>query len=168
MMTPILAAFIPSFLGMALSLMSIFLILLILVQRGRGGGLAGALGGMGGSSAFGAKAGDVFTRITAVAALIWIVLCIAMARWGAAGGSALDIQGPVGGAPPGTSAQLEPKGGDDDASKGAASEPGRPGPGEPTASGGESKDAAASGAPAESSAAPPADTVDPATTESDK
>ena len=52
--------------------MAIFLILLVLVQRGRGGGLAGALGGMGGSSAFGAKAGDVFTRITIVAAAIWI------------------------------------------------------------------------------------------------
>jgi preprotein translocase subunit SecG len=31
---------------------------------------------MGGSSAFGAKAGDVFTRITIVTAAIWIVLCV--------------------------------------------------------------------------------------------
>jgi len=60
--------------------MAIFLILLVLVQRGRGGGLAGALGGMGGSSAFGAKAGDVFTKITAASAFIWIVLCIATAK----------------------------------------------------------------------------------------
>lgn len=59
-----------------LSSMAIFLILLVLVQRGRGGGLAGALGGMGGSSAFGAKAGDVFTRVTVVAAAVWILLCI--------------------------------------------------------------------------------------------
>src|SRR5687768_7239306 len=44
-------------------LVAIFLILLVLVQRGRGGGLAGALGGMGGQSAFGTKAGDLFTRI---------------------------------------------------------------------------------------------------------
>ena len=63
-----------------LSLMAIFLILLVLVQRGRGGGLAGALGGMGGSSAFGAKAGDVFTRVTVVAAAIWIGLCILAAN----------------------------------------------------------------------------------------
>ena len=63
-----------------LSMMAIFLILLVLVQRGRGGGLAGALGGMGGSSAFGAKAGDVFTRVTVVAASIWIVLCIVAAN----------------------------------------------------------------------------------------
>ncbi|MCA9231989.1 MAG: preprotein translocase subunit SecG [Planctomycetales bacterium] len=61
---------------------AVFLILLVLVQRGRGGGLAGALGGMGGSSAFGAKAGDVFTRITIVAAAVWIFLCIAAAKLG--------------------------------------------------------------------------------------
>ena len=38
------------------------------------GGLTGALGGLGGQSAFGTKAGDVFTRITVVVALIWFVL----------------------------------------------------------------------------------------------
>ena len=54
--------------GTVLSVLAIFLILLVLVQRGRGGGLTGALGGMGGSSAFGAKAGDIFTRITIVTA----------------------------------------------------------------------------------------------------
>jgi preprotein translocase subunit SecG len=64
------------FLGFLLSLTAIFLIMLVLVQRGRGGGLAGALGGMGGSSAFGAKAGDVFTKITIVTAAIWILLCV--------------------------------------------------------------------------------------------
>jgi len=55
-------------------LLSVFLTLLILVQRGRGGGLTGALGGMGGQSAFGAKAGDLFTKITIVTAMIWILL----------------------------------------------------------------------------------------------
>ncbi len=59
-----------------LGFVALFLILLVLVQRGRGGGLAGALGGMGGSSAFGAKAGDVFTKITVVVATLWILLCI--------------------------------------------------------------------------------------------
>ena len=62
--------------GILLSSVAVFLILLVLVQRGRGGGLAGALGGMGGQSAFGAKAGDVFTRITIGTALVWIVLCV--------------------------------------------------------------------------------------------
>ncbi len=61
--------------GPVLFLVSLFLILLVLVQRGRGGGLAGALGGMGGQSAFGSKAGDIFTRITVVVATIWILLC---------------------------------------------------------------------------------------------
>jgi preprotein translocase subunit SecG len=63
--------------GVSMFLVSLFLILLVLVQRGRGGGLTGALGGMGGQSAFGAKAGDVFTRVTMVTATIWILLCIA-------------------------------------------------------------------------------------------
>jgi preprotein translocase subunit SecG len=63
-------------LGFMLVFMALFLIALVLIQRGRGGGLAGAFGGAGGQSAFGTKAGDLFTRITVVAAAIWIVLCI--------------------------------------------------------------------------------------------
>src|SRR5882672_9923999 len=55
---------------------SIFLIIIVLIQRGRGGGLAGALGGMGGTSAFGAKAGDTFTRITVGVAGAWILICV--------------------------------------------------------------------------------------------
>jgi preprotein translocase subunit SecG len=55
---------------------AMFLVVLILLQRGRGGGLAGALGGAGGQSAFGSKAGDVFTRITSGVAIFWIVLCV--------------------------------------------------------------------------------------------
>jgi preprotein translocase subunit SecG len=55
-------------------LSSIFMICLILIQRGKGGGLAGAFGGMGGSSAFGTKAGDVFTRVTMVTAVIWMLM----------------------------------------------------------------------------------------------
>jgi preprotein translocase subunit SecG len=60
-----------------LLLLSVFMILVILVQRGRGGGLTGALGGMGGQSAFGTKAGDLFTRITIVVAAIWVLLSMA-------------------------------------------------------------------------------------------
>ncbi|HZZ29891.1 MAG TPA: preprotein translocase subunit SecG [Pirellulales bacterium] len=63
-------------LGLLLLATSIFLILLILIQRGRGGGLAGAFGGMGGQSAFGTKAGDLFTRVTIGVTFLWIVLCI--------------------------------------------------------------------------------------------
>ncbi len=63
-------------LGFMLAFMSFFLIALVLIQRGRGGGLAGAFGGAGGQSAFGTKAGDLFTRITVVVAALWILLCI--------------------------------------------------------------------------------------------
>lgn len=76
--------------GILLSVLAIFLILLVLVQRGRGGGLAGALGGVGGSSAFGAKAGDVFTRITIVSAAIWIAACVAAVYWAGNRGDALS------------------------------------------------------------------------------
>lgn len=55
---------------------AVFLIILVLIQRGKGGGLAGAFGGMGGQSAFGTKAGDLFTRITIGVAAFWIVICI--------------------------------------------------------------------------------------------
>jgi preprotein translocase subunit SecG len=54
----------------------LFLICLILIQKGKGGGLAGAFGGVGGSSAFGTKAGDVFTRVTVVVAAVWIFLSL--------------------------------------------------------------------------------------------
>jgi preprotein translocase subunit SecG len=64
-----------------MAITSLFLIVLILLQRGRGGGLAGALGGMGGQSAFGSKAGDVFTRITSVVAIVWIVLCVGALKY---------------------------------------------------------------------------------------
>ncbi|MFM8415600.1 MAG: preprotein translocase subunit SecG [Planctomycetota bacterium] len=63
-------------LGFMLVFMALFLIALVLIQRGRGGGLAGAFVGAGGQSAFGTKAGDLFTRITVVVASIWILLCI--------------------------------------------------------------------------------------------
>ena len=56
------------------------LILLILVQKGKGGGLAGAFGGMGGQSAFGTKAGDLFTKITIGLAAFWIILCLVSVR----------------------------------------------------------------------------------------
>ena len=67
--------------GSLLFILSFFIIGIILLQRGRGGGLTGALGGAGGQSAFGVKAGDIFTRITAVAVLLWIFTCALACRW---------------------------------------------------------------------------------------
>jgi preprotein translocase subunit SecG len=57
-----------------LLLVGLLMIMIVLLQRGRGGGLAGAFGGLGGQSAFGTRAGDVFTRITCVIAVIWVLL----------------------------------------------------------------------------------------------
>lgn len=63
-------------LDVVLFLTSLFLILLVLVQRGKGGGLAGALGGTGGYSAFGTRAGDMFTKITIGVASFWLMLAV--------------------------------------------------------------------------------------------
>jgi preprotein translocase subunit SecG len=80
-------------LGWLMFLLSVFLILLILVQRGKGGGLTGALGGPGGQSAFGSKAGDTFTVITAVSAIIWGLVCaIAMYSLGVPPLTAEDVE----------------------------------------------------------------------------
>jgi preprotein translocase subunit SecG len=70
-------------------LTAVFLILLILIQRGRGGGLAGAFGGLGGQSAFGTKAGDVFTKITIYVAFFWIVLCVFSVKYLGSSGSVI-------------------------------------------------------------------------------
>jgi preprotein translocase subunit SecG len=66
--------FLIGLLNVLLVICSLFLICLVLIQRGKGGGLAGAFGGPGGSSAFGTKAGDIFTKITIITAGIWIGL----------------------------------------------------------------------------------------------
>lgn len=62
------------FMMVLLMLISMLLILVVLLQRGRGGGLAGAFGGLGGQSAFGTKAGDVFTKITIGLVTVWVLL----------------------------------------------------------------------------------------------
>ncbi len=63
-------------LGFLAGSISLFLMFLILIQRGKGGGLTGALGGAGGQSAFGSKAGDLFTRITVITAIVWMTCCL--------------------------------------------------------------------------------------------
>ncbi len=93
---------------LVLLLVSVFLILLILIQRGKGGGLAGAFGGMGGQSAFGAKAGDTFMRITVVVSLIWILLCIvALLYFNAVGPGGSRLEGLGGGEVPTEDAHAE-------------------------------------------------------------
>lgn len=70
----------PFILNLMVLLLGVFLILLVLIQRGKGGGLAGAFGGVGGSSAFGSRAGDLFTRITIGVAAAWIILTMVQVR----------------------------------------------------------------------------------------
>jgi preprotein translocase subunit SecG len=103
-------------LGFTLVFTALFLIFLVLIQRGRGGGLAGAFGGMGGQSAFGTKAGDVFTKITVGVAAFWILLCVlsinVLGRQqsllsGTLGSAAPEAMGPSAGALPGAPAQTQ-------------------------------------------------------------
>src|SRR5438132_1191082 len=75
--SPVLAPTIPwssTILNLLVIFFGIVLIFLVLIQRGKGGGLSGAFGGVGGSSAFGSRAGDLFTRITLVVAGLWILI----------------------------------------------------------------------------------------------
>ena len=65
--------FLIGLLNTVIVLVSVFLVCIILIQRGKGGGLAGAFGGVGGSSAFGTKAGDIFTKITIYVVIGWML-----------------------------------------------------------------------------------------------
>ena len=70
------ASWLSAILNTLVIIAGLLLIFLILIQRGKGGGLSGAFGGAGGSSAFGSRAGDMFTRITIIMAAIWIFLIV--------------------------------------------------------------------------------------------
>ncbi len=88
--------FIIGILNALMVLGSLFLICIILIQRGKGGGLAGAFGGVGGSSAFGTKAGDVFTRITIGVAVGWILAAMLLVvLTNNRRSSAYDVDAPV-------------------------------------------------------------------------
>jgi preprotein translocase subunit SecG len=67
-------------LNLLVLIVGFLLIFLVLIQRGKGGGLAGAFGGAGGSSAFGSRAGDLFTRITLILAGVWVALIMVHIR----------------------------------------------------------------------------------------
>jgi preprotein translocase subunit SecG len=102
--------FLSALVSVLMALVSIFLVLLVLVQRGRGGGLIGALGGPGGSSAFGTRAGDIFTRITIVTASIWFLLAIIMVHM--YGGASVRYEGPAPVAgPTGQTSETQPSSG---------------------------------------------------------
>jgi len=119
--------FLEYLLMIVLFFLAIFLIMLILVQRGRGGGLAGAFGGLGGQSAFGTKAGDVFTKVTVGLAAAWIILCIVSIKVLSASGERLNLNTPAQGQQQGQPG--EPAG------QGGAPEPGPQAPGAPQGGG---------------------------------
>jgi preprotein translocase subunit SecG len=56
----------------------ILLIIVVLLQKGRGGGLGAAFGGVG-TTAFGTKTGDVFTWVTIILTVLFVLLSIAAA-----------------------------------------------------------------------------------------
>jgi preprotein translocase subunit SecG len=135
-----------------LFLTSTFLILLVLVQRGRGGGLAGAFGGLGGQSAFGTKAGDLFTRITIGVAAFWIILCAASVKLLSEGSRTTFNLGTSNSTAPGATGaatKASPKADASGQKAGPAKSASGPKPTEtkPPAAGGE-KPAAAAGSPA--------------------
>jgi len=68
------------FLATLFLIFSILLILVVLLQKGRGGGLGAAFGGMG-STAFGTRIGDVFTWVTIVLAMLFLVLAVLASVW---------------------------------------------------------------------------------------
>jgi preprotein translocase subunit SecG len=61
-----------------LVLMSVFLIGVVLIQSGRGDGLSGAFGMGEGQAVFGDRAGDVLTKATSWAAILFMILCLAV------------------------------------------------------------------------------------------
>jgi preprotein translocase subunit SecG len=151
-----------AFFAVVLSLLAIFLILLVLVQRGRGGGLAGALGGMGGSSAFGAKAGDVFTRITIITASIWIVVCLAAVFWAKYSGDAFSATSATMPPPASAPQNLPPAGQSGSSAPGSTTVPATtevpPSAEDPSSTNGAGDTAeSAAAAPAASQATPPAE-----------
>ena len=66
-------------------LVALFLIAVVLLQGGRGG-LGEALGGAAAQSLFGGGANTVMTRITAVAATLFMVTCLSLAMLSTARG----------------------------------------------------------------------------------
>src|SRR5471032_1093589 len=61
-----------------LILVSFFLILVVLAQKAKDGGMGAALGGGAAEAAFGAETGNVLTRSTIFAAVIFFVLAFTL------------------------------------------------------------------------------------------
>jgi preprotein translocase subunit SecG len=62
-------------------LCALLLILIVLIQKGRGGGLSAAFGGGGAGGILGSKTGDFLTWVTIVAACVFLLLAMVMAKY---------------------------------------------------------------------------------------
>src|ERR1700689_312528 len=62
----------------ALILVSFFLILVVLAQKAKDGGMGAGLGGGAAEAAFGAETGNVLTRSTIVAAILFFVMAFTL------------------------------------------------------------------------------------------
>jgi len=95
-------------------LVSVFLILVVLLQTGKGADLAGAFGGGGSQTAFGSRgAATVLSRMTTIAAVLFMVTSFSLAIYSARGtASVLDETGvPTAGAPAPADAAIPPSAG---------------------------------------------------------
>jgi preprotein translocase subunit SecG len=78
----------------------VVLLMVILLQQGRGGDIASAFGGGSSQTAFGARAGaTLLTRVTAVAAVLFMLGAVALGvAWSRGGGGSSVVSGkaPIG------------------------------------------------------------------------
>src|SRR5688500_5783717 len=71
-------------------LVCLFLILVVLLQQGKGGGMGAAFGGGGSQTVFGgAGAGNFLTRLTAIAATLFMVLSALLSYMSSSGDRAM-------------------------------------------------------------------------------
>jgi preprotein translocase subunit SecG len=70
------------------------LLLVVLLQQGKGGDIASAFGGSSSQTAFGARSGaTLLTRVTSVAAALFMVLALALSALGQRGTSSSVVSG---------------------------------------------------------------------------
>lgn len=67
----------------------ILLIIAVLLQSGKDAGLSGAFGMGGGQTIFGARAGDVMSKVTVVLAVTFMATCLLFTRVRPGGGSSM-------------------------------------------------------------------------------
>lgn len=80
-----------NFVSVIYVLVCVFLILVVLLQQGKGGGMGSAFGGSTQTVFGGAGAGNFLTRLTAVAATLFMVLSAVLAYMSSSGDRVLEV-----------------------------------------------------------------------------